>query len=236
MSRRTRILGGSRGHLLRKVGREALVEEHDRHVESLAQRLREPLARARLLAAVAAERQRMPDDDRLDILVHDESLELGETVVARRSPDDAERTRDQPGGVGHCDAGAGGTEVEGHHLHAARAFRAASSASATPSGFFPPASASVGLPPPPPPMWRPRSRTNCEASRPCWTSDSSKLTTRKARPSSTEATIAPSAFSCWRSRSERSRSGPPLIPRALTSSTLPSFATTSWSISCCADG
>ena len=48
-------------------------------------------------------------------------------------------------------------------------------------------------------MCLPSSRTSCVASSPRPTSDSSKLTTRYARPSSTDATIAPSAFSCLRS-------------------------------------
>ena len=58
-------------------------------------------------------------------------------------------------------------------------------------------------------MCAPSSRTSFDASRPFATSDSSKLTTRNARPSSLDATTAPAAFSCWRSLSERSRSGPP---------------------------
>ncbi len=58
---------------------------------------------------------------------------------------------------------------------AATAFLPAASASRTPSGFLPPASASVGFPPPPPPMCLPSSRTSCDASRPRPTSESSRL-------------------------------------------------------------
>src|SRR5581483_1638770 len=144
----------------------------------------------------------MADDDLLGALVGDEPLQLRETVLARRALDDAERAGDDSRRIGDGDTRARAAEVERHHLHAASAFRAASSASDTPPGFLPPASASVGLPPPPPPMCFPSSLTRMTASSPCSTSDWSRLTTRKARPSSTEATIAPAAFSCWRSRSE----------------------------------
>src|SRR6476661_8393047 len=151
--------------LLREVGREPLVEEDDGDVEQLPQPRRELLARPRLLAALAAQRQ-----------------------------------RDRAGRVRHRDAGPRGPEVERHDLHAVTSSFAASRAALTPSGLLPPASASVGLPPPPPPMCFPSSRTNATASSPRSTSDWSKLTTRNARPSSTDATITPSAFSCCRTR------------------------------------
>src|SRR5207245_475061 len=102
----------------------------------------------------------------------------------------------------HVDDGAQrGSELLGRARLLATACLPASSAARAPCGFLPPASASVGLPPPPPPMCFPSSRTSCDASSPCDTSDSSKLITRNARPSSLDTTIAPAAFSSWRSRS-----------------------------------
>src|SRR5207245_6668791 len=178
---------------------EGRVEHEDRDLQALAQRGCELLGDPRLLAAFAAQRQWVPDNDLLGVLVGDEPREFGQAGVGGCALDNAERPRDHAGRVGHGDAGARIAEVERHHLHAraaATAFLPASRASRTPAGFLPPASASVGLPPPPPPMCLPRSRTICVASRPRCTSDSSKLTTRNARPSSTEPTITPSAFSC----------------------------------------
>src|SRR5579872_419449 len=186
----TRIEGRARRGLLGQVGREALVEEQDGHVDRRAQEIREALRRACLLAALAAERQRQADDHLLRLLLADDPRELLEPRLGRGALDDAERPRDDPRRIGDRDAGARRAEVEGQHLHpsaAATACLPASSASRAPCGFLPPASASVGLPPPPPPMCLPSSRTSCTASSPCDTSVSSKLITRNARPSSLDA-------------------------------------------------
>src|SRR5690348_2340299 len=217
--------------LLREVGREPLVEEDDGDVEQLPQPRRELLARPRLLAALAAQRQREADHDLSDVLGCNQPLQLGETGVRLRTLDDAERPRDRAGRVRHRDAGPRGPEVERHDLHAVTSSFAASRAALTPSGLLPPASASVGLPPPPPPMCFPSSRTNATASSPRSTSDWSKLTTRNARPSSTDATITPSAFSCCRTRSRRPRNGPPFTPFASTRTTSPARPCTTKSIS-----
>src|SRR5206468_191727 len=196
MRGRARIELGVGGRLLREIGGEALVEEHDRHVERLAQPLGELLARACLLAPFAAQRQREADDDLADLFTRHEVAHLGEPRFAVCALDDADRAGDRPGRVGDRDARARGAVVECHHLHEPTSAFAACSASATPAGFLPPASASVDLPPPPPPMCFPSSRTTATASRPRSTSAWSKLTTRNARPSSTDATIAPCVFSC----------------------------------------
>src|SRR5207253_6568797 len=120
------------------------VEEDDRNFESLAQRRREVLGDPRLLAALAAQRQRVPDDVLLGLLAGHEAHALGEARLGSGALDNAQRPRDDAGRVGHGDAGARVAEVERHHLHAsaaATAFWPASSASRTPPGFLPPASA-----------------------------------------------------------------------------------------------
>src|SRR5206468_893576 len=176
------------------------------------------------------QRQRHAHDDTLGPFVADQGDEPVEARAARGPLDDAERPSERAGRIGDGHAGACGAEIEGEHLHAdsaaATASLPAASASPTPSGFLPPASASVGRPPPPPPMCFPSSRTSWVASSPRPTSVSSRLTTRYARPSSTEAMIAPSARSCLRTRSERSRSGPPLSDFVCTNTTLPCLSTT----------
>ncbi len=53
-------------------GREPLVEGVHRDVQYLAKRIEEPLGLADLRAALAAQRQREPDDDTLRLLVTDE--------------------------------------------------------------------------------------------------------------------------------------------------------------------
>src|SRR5207302_11230784 len=162
------------------------------------------------------------------LLLGDQRRELREPVLRRCALDHAERPRDRSGRVRDCDAGARPAEVQRDHLHfraSAIACFPASSASRRPAGFLPPASASVGRPPPPPPMWRPRSRTSFTASSPRPTSDSSRFTTRYARPSSTEPTITPAAFSCCLIRSERSRNCPPLSSFVSTSRTSRSLST-----------
>src|SRR5204863_1091445 len=125
-----------RRRLLCEIRREALVEEDDRDVEHLAQARRELLARARLVAAVAAQRQWQADDDLLDRLVRDELVHAREPALRVGTLHDAERARDRPRRVGHGDARACRPEVERHHLHAPTSSLAAASASATPSGFL----------------------------------------------------------------------------------------------------
>ncbi len=63
MRRRDRVLGRGSGGLLREVGREALVEQLDGDVHGRAQRVDEALRLGRLLATLAAQRQRQADDD-----------------------------------------------------------------------------------------------------------------------------------------------------------------------------
>ena len=160
MRRRERVLGRRARGLLREVGREALVVELDRDVDDGAKRLDEALGLGRLLAArrraasAAGRRRRARRPPRAT------SRASSARPARVAGPlDDAERPRQRAGRVGDGDAGARRAVVERHHLHAhlgATSSFAAASASAMPSGFLPPASASVGLPPPPPPMCLPQ--------------------------------------------------------------------------------
>src|SRR5579862_8438516 len=200
MGGRARVFRHRGRRLLGEVGGEALVEEDDGNVDRGAKRFREPFRRLRLLSALAAQRQRMADDDLLHVLVAGN----GDDLVDVGAPNDTERARDDTGRVGDGHAGAGGPEVEREHLHAIAFFAAANAAGISP-GTLPPACAIVGLPPPRPPTICPISFASAAASTPTL---SATLTTMCTRPSVTEATMAPSAFSCWRIRSERSRSGP----------------------------
>ena len=77
------------GILLGEVGREALVEALDWHVDRLPELIDEALGLDRLLAAFASEGQRQPDDDSLRALARDqldEPLESGFAAGARRKP------------------------------------------------------------------------------------------------------------------------------------------------------
>ena len=105
MRRRARVFRGRRGALLRQIGREALVEEHDGDVDGRAQRLGEPLGRARLLPALAAQGQRMTDDHLLDLLLAGEPHDLGEAGLATGALDHTQRARDHAGRVGHRNTG-----------------------------------------------------------------------------------------------------------------------------------
>lgn len=90
MSRCARVLGrvpASRG----QRGREPLVEGVDRYIEHLTKRFEEPLRLADLRAALAAERQRKPDDDALSLLVPHELGEARESPFRGRALHDAER-------------------------------------------------------------------------------------------------------------------------------------------------
>ena len=150
----TSVLGRIGRRLLREVGREALVEGHHRDRGDAGQRFDEALGLERLLAALASQRQREADHDSLHLVLVDQSRELSKPV-APGGPDDAERPGDGSGRVRHRDPGARPAVVEGEDLHfraSAIACLPAASASRRPSGFLPPASASVGRPPPPPPM------------------------------------------------------------------------------------
>src|SRR5205823_12623579 len=107
------------------------------------------------LAMLAAKGEREPDDHLLGVVLGDQLGQPGEPLLGARALDDADGTRNRPGWVRDGDAGARTAVVERQHFHfsaAAIACLPASSAARSPAGFFPPASASVGLPPPPPPM------------------------------------------------------------------------------------
>src|SRR6266404_1170076 len=208
------VLGRLRGVLLREVGGEALVEEHNWNVDGRTQRLREPLGRACLLATLAAQRQRVTDDDLLDFLLAREAHDLGQPSLSTGALDDAERPSDHAGRVGHRDARARGSEIQRHDLHAS-AFFAAANALGISSGALPPAWAIVRFPPPRPPTIWPISFASTDASTP---------------------TLAPSAFSCWRMRSDRSRSGPGWRSR-VSARTMPSTRSfTVYAASACAFG
>ena len=156
-------------HVLREVRREALVERDDRDAGCRCERLDERLCLARLLASLAAQRQRQADDDPLRPRACESAPRARRDLLGACALDHADGTRDRTRRVRHGDAGARPAVVQREHLHfsaAAIACLPASSASRNPAGFLPPASASVGRPPPPPPMWRPISRTSCDASRP----------------------------------------------------------------------
>ena len=127
MRGRPGVLGRLCKKLLRKVGREALVEGDDRDVGHTAERLDEALGLERLLAPFTAECERQADDDSADFLLTDQRRYLGEPFAAARTLDNAERPRDRPGGIAHRNTGAGPAVVEREDLH----FRAAAIA------FFP---------------------------------------------------------------------------------------------------
>src|SRR5262249_51188308 len=164
-------------------GGEPLVVRCDRDFEHGPQLLDEPARLRRLLALLAPERERQADDYALRLLGRDQVAQPPKAGLSAGTLNRAQWPGDGPGRVGDGDAGPGQPVVEGEHLQAsasATALRPASSAACTPSGFRPPASASVGRPPPPPPMCFPSSRTSCDASRPFSTSESAKLTTTYA--------------------------------------------------------
>src|SRR5918992_990051 len=230
MGRRTRVFRCGRGmRLLGEVGREALVEALDRDVDGRTQGLDEPLCLVHLLTAVAAHRQRQPDDDSLDVLRTNQLDHLREPVLGRRPLDDADRLGDRPGPVRDCYARPCRAVVQGEHLHSsaeASCRLPTSYASSRPSGFLPPASASVGRPPPPPPIFFAASRTTATASAPLATSERSRLTTRYARPLSTEPSKTASACFDWRIWAERSRSSAPFKASTCAMTTPPDSSRT----------
>ena len=59
-------------------------------VDELAQRGHEQLRLGRLLAVLAAQRQRQADDDALRLVLADEARDLGEAGLGRRLADDAD--------------------------------------------------------------------------------------------------------------------------------------------------
>src|SRR5579862_8524669 len=220
MRRCDRVLGRRAGCLLREVGREALVEQLDGDGDDVTKRLGEALRLGGLLSALAAQGEREADDDPLGVLVGDEARDLGKARFAPGLLDDREWPRQRPRRIGDGDAGARGAVVECHHLHASAAFAAANASGIAPASS-PPACAIVGRPPPLPPTIWPMSFAIFAASpRP-----SARLTTMWMRPSVTDATIAPSAFSCCRIRSERSRNGPGCNPFASARTTFPALST-----------
>src|SRR5215208_3514367 len=203
-------------------GGEALVEELDRLVDRGAKLHDELVRLGGLRAALAAQRQRKPDDDLLRLLRADHGEQLVESPLLRHARHGTDRPRDDAGGIGHGDARPRGPVVERQDLQetAARSLsRPVVRASRTPSTFFPPASASVDRPPPPPPMIGPSSRTSFTASKSA--SDLSRLITSATFPSSADATTTPFAFSRRRSWSERSRSAPPRAPFTSATKTSP---------------
>ena len=91
MRGRERVLGRATARLLGERRREPLVLGLDRDVEAAAQRIDERLRLARLLAVLAAQRQRQADDDELRLVLGDE---LGEAVEPRlASPRSRRRPR-----------------------------------------------------------------------------------------------------------------------------------------------
>ena len=70
----------------RQRSREPLVERLDRHVDRSSQGVDEPRRLVGLLAVLAAQRQRQPDDDQLRLLGRDEPRELAQPAsLAARS-------------------------------------------------------------------------------------------------------------------------------------------------------
>src|SRR5439155_10710890 len=229
MRRRPCILGRGRRCLSGEVGREALVERLDGNVQPRAQRRDERLRLERLIATLALQGQRQPDDYALSLFGSNERGQPLEARVGRRSLDHAQGPRERAAWIGHGHAGPRCAEVQGEHLHARRVYESASTRAALPassasrrrSGCLPPASASVARPPPPPPMYEPSCRTTATASRPRSGSDRSKLTTSEALPSSTEPSTTASALFCRRSPSERSRNVAPRAPFTSATNTSP---------------
>ena len=79
--RGARILVGAAALARGERGREALVVRLDGNVDDVAERIDERLRLERLRAALAAQRQRQPDDDALDLVLTHERRDLGEPVA-----------------------------------------------------------------------------------------------------------------------------------------------------------
>ena len=88
---------------------------------SAAQRLTNALGLHRLLAVLAAKRQRQADDDELRLVLGDEARDLGEAGLRGRLADDADRARERAARIRDGDAGAGGAVVQREHPHGYRA-------------------------------------------------------------------------------------------------------------------
>ena len=100
------------------------------HGDELAQGGHEELGLGRLLAVLAAERQRQPDDDLLGLELGDEACDLGKAVLGCRLANDADGTGQRSARVGDGDAGTGGAVVEREDSHLRSAARIMRSASA----------------------------------------------------------------------------------------------------------
>jgi len=184
------------------------------------------VARA-LLAVLAAERERQPDDDCFcpcSCASRRELLESG--VRGPRAPRRTVAARSRPLGSETATPVRAEPKSECHHLHptAAIASRAALSASRAPRGSCRrPRRASAC----------PRRRRRCACRARGRVATRRVLSARASRRGSrrgmrgrrrSRTTMAPSAFSCWRSRSERSRSGPPFSAFASTKEHVPFLA------------
>ena len=101
----------------RQGSREPLVEPLDRNLEGGLERLGETLRLLRLLAPLAAKRERQSDDDTIDVLEPDEVGELADPLLARSTLDHAKRPSEGPGRVLDRDAGPRGAVVQRQHLH-----------------------------------------------------------------------------------------------------------------------
>ena len=170
MRGRARILGGFRRRLLREIGREALVEEDDRHLEALAQRRRELLG-----DRAPAGRARRASVSGCPTTTCSGCSSATRRSSSARPSSDAARSTTHSGRAITPVGSETATPVRALPKSSAITFMRAPPRrpSCRPrarrelrAGFLPPASASVGLPPPPPPMCLPRSRTSCVASRP----------------------------------------------------------------------
>ena len=75
----------------------------------------------RLLAVLAAQRQRQADDDDLRLVLGDEPRDLGQPGLRRRLADDADGAREGAARVGDGDAGPGSAVVQREDTHGYRA-------------------------------------------------------------------------------------------------------------------
>src|SRR5690606_5967399 len=188
---------------LRLDGREALVPQHDRHIEGRPQLvgLRDHGTGRRALRSV--ERERQADDHHLRLgLGHerrDASVVLPPVAGALHDP---VRRRERPRAVRERDPDAPTSDVEpeGAHRPPAQAIPAAartwSSAASSCDGSRPPATASSGFLPPPPLTVRAASAISSAAWRPLSfvTADTSAAPPPSGSPPTTTARMP----GCWR--------------------------------------
>ena len=76
----TRVLVGAAAFARGDHGREALVVRLDGNVDDSTERVDERLRLERLCTALAAQRQRQPDEHALDLVLTHERCDLGEAV------------------------------------------------------------------------------------------------------------------------------------------------------------